>query len=98
MIFAVQIRDQTPSIALYCAPKGDLNHEKSDRAHKDTLVAIFNLEQFHYVGGEEKVIEGMLYGLSTVSCNYLIIPAATLTTTSTQNIYMELVGWRLEKG
>uniref|UniRef100_A0A0D3G7P5 Uncharacterized protein n=1 Tax=Oryza barthii TaxID=65489 RepID=A0A0D3G7P5_9ORYZ len=71
----------------------DLNHEKSDRAHKDTLVAIFNLEQFHYVGGEEKVTEGMLYGLSTVSCNYLIIPAATMTTTflsvpsSTQNIY-----------
>uniref|UniRef100_A0A0D9ZZ88 Uncharacterized protein n=1 Tax=Oryza glumipatula TaxID=40148 RepID=A0A0D9ZZ88_9ORYZ len=48
---------------------------------------------FHYVGGEEKVTEGMLYGLSTVSCNYLIIPAATMTTTflsvpsSTQNIY-----------
>uniref|UniRef100_A0A0E0EMB0 Uncharacterized protein n=1 Tax=Oryza meridionalis TaxID=40149 RepID=A0A0E0EMB0_9ORYZ len=73
------IRDQTPSVALYCAPKGDLNHEKSDRAHKDTLVAIFNLEQFHYVGGEEKVTEGMLYGLSTVSCNYLIIPATTMT-------------------
>nr|AAU10785.1 hypothetical protein [Oryza sativa Japonica Group] len=72
---------------------GDLNHEKSDRAHKDTLVAIFNLEQFHYVGGEEKVTKGMLYGLSTVSCNYLIIPAAIMTTTflsvpsSTQNIY-----------
>lgn len=87
------IRDQTPSVALYCAPKGDLNHEKSDRAHKDTLVAIFNLEQFHYVGGEEKVTKGMLYGLSTVSCNYLIIPAAIMTTTflsvpsSTQNIY-----------
>ncbi len=87
------IRDQTPSVALYCAPKGDLNHEKSDRAHKDTLVAIFNLEQFHYVGGEEKVTKGMLYGLSTISCNYLIIPTATMTTTflsvpsSTQNIY-----------
>lgn len=56
-------------------------------------MAIFNLEQFHYVGGEEKVTEGMLYGLSTISCNYLIIPTATMTTTflsvpsSTQNIY-----------
>uniref|UniRef100_A0A0E0J7J5 Uncharacterized protein n=1 Tax=Oryza nivara TaxID=4536 RepID=A0A0E0J7J5_ORYNI len=77
------IRNEALSVALSCAPKGDLNHEKIDGSQKDTLVTLLILEHFHYVGDEEKVTQGMLNGLIAVGCNYLILImcAAIITTT-----------------
>uniref|UniRef100_A0A0D9YRT9 NAD-dependent epimerase/dehydratase domain-containing protein n=1 Tax=Oryza glumipatula TaxID=40148 RepID=A0A0D9YRT9_9ORYZ len=71
------IRNEALSVALSCAPKGDLNHKKIDGSQKDTLVALLiRIDSYAYITVETQIRHIM-------GCNYLILImcAAIITTT-----------------